>query len=125
MKLIPPVPPEFRVKGPFEFFEALRRLVFWLKIGRNIQKSSVVSAAGTTTALIEDYVIIITGTSTQTVNLPSAEDGKQYIVKNRSTGNVTVTPAGTDTIDGVAASITLTTGQFANLICNGSDWCRL
>lgn len=122
MKLIPPVPPEFRVKGPFEFFELIRKWILRLITHSETLSQSVTSAGGSTTITENDYVIIVTGASTQTLALPAVVSGKEYLIKNKSTGNVTVSPAGADTIGGTAASVVMVTGQFIRLLGNGSDW---
>lgn len=62
-----------------------------------------------------------------TVNLPAiagSQKGRVIWAKNKagSTNNITLTPNGADTIDG-AATLVLTPGQSARLLCSGSgDW---
>lgn len=62
-----------------------------------------------------------------TVNLPAiagSQKGRVIQFKNKvgSTNNLTVNPNGADTIDG-AATLVLTPGQSARLLCSGSgDW---
>ncbi len=62
-----------------------------------------------------------------TVNLPAiagSQKGRVIWAKNKAgtTNNIVLTPNGADTIDG-AASLTLTPGQSAMLLCSGSgDW---
>lgn len=68
---------------------------------------SVVSAAGTTVLDGTDHLVVVTGSTTQTITLPAASLGHMLWLKNRSSGTVTVNRAGSDTIDG-ATSITLT-----------------
>lgn len=72
--------------------------------------------AGNLTILSSDaFVFINTNTAaTRTITLPAASDvtaGRYFIIKDKTgsanTNNITVTPAGADTIDGVAASTTL------------------
>lgn len=84
--------------------------------------ASVASAAGTTVLDATSHVLVITGSTTQAVTLPAAAIGREIIIKNRSTGNVTVTRAGSDTIDGSAASVVLTNGDYMRLIANTTDW---
>jgi hypothetical protein len=71
-----------------------------------------------------DYLLVFTGTNNMTANLPATVAGqaRQIIIKNRSTGTITVNRTGSDTIDG-GTSVTLTTNQSVTLIANGSDWC--
>lgn len=84
---------------------------------------SVVTAAGTTTGAATDDVVVFTGTTTQTYTLPAAVMGRRLIVKNRSTGTVTVNRAGSDTIDG-GTTISLVGGANSSvtLVANGTDW---
>lgn len=90
--------------------------------------TSTATAAGTTTLTISSTRWqIFTGSTTQTCNLPAANVagagfGPEYIIKNESSGNVTVNRAGSDTIFTTASvtSVTLTTGQTLYLTANGS-----
>lgn len=83
---------------------------------------SIVTAAGTTTGASTDGIVVFTGSTTQTYNLPSCTTGKVVIVKNRSTGIVTVARSGSDTIDGGTSSISLSSGDGVILIGNSTDW---
>lgn len=90
--------------------------------------TSTATAAGTTTLTVASRVVqIFTGATTQTVQLPAANVmgagvAVVYVIKNRSSGNVTISRAGTDTIDG-ATSYVLTGGlnQSVTLLSNGVD----
>jgi hypothetical protein len=100
----------------------------FLRQGLIAASTSVTTAAGTTTLTISSTRWqIFTGTTTQTCNLPAANVagagfGPEYIIKNESSGNVTVNRAGSDTIFTTASvtSVTLTTGQTLYLTANGS-----
>lgn len=81
----------------------------------------IVTAAGTTVGTATDHVMVFTGTTTQTYTLPAATNGRTIIIKNRSTGSVTVNRAGADTIDG-GTTIVLTANQWTVLTANGTDW---
>lgn len=72
-------------------------------------------------ATANDYVILVSATAT--VNLPSAAtfDGQIYAIRNVGSGTVTIDPSGTEKIDG-AATKTLTSGQFATIVCDGTQW---
>lgn len=90
--------------------------------------ASTATAAGTTTlTLTSKHLQIFTGTTTQTVQLPAANAGGagigvEFVIKNRSTDNLTVSRAGSDTIEG-ATSIVLTSGQAVTLVSDGaSEW---
>jgi hypothetical protein len=92
--------------------------------GRVVQVRSVVSAAATTGLDSTDDVVVVTGSTTQTITLPAAGAGRRIVIKNRSTGAVTVNRLGGDTIDG-GTTFNLTTNQATTLIANGTDWCRV
>lgn len=94
--------------------------------GLGVGVTSTATAAGTTTLTSgSDMVQVFTGTTTQTVTLPAASvfgagTASLIIIKNRSTGSLTVQRAGTDTID---SSVTVTVAPSAALMLasNGSD----
>jgi hypothetical protein len=87
---------------------------------------STATAAGTTTLVSTSKVVqVFTGSTTQTVQLPAANlSGAglavMYVVKNRSSGTVTLARAGADTIDG-ATTLAITTGNAAMIASNGVD----
>lgn len=86
-----------------------------------VKKTEVTSAAGTTALAATDFFVVVVGSTTETLTLPAAGDGRGLIIKNRSTGIVTVNRAGSDTIDG-GTSITLSSGASVTLIANSTDW---
>jgi hypothetical protein len=88
---------------------------------RKIGVRSVTSAAGTTTLDGTDHLAVCTGSTTQTFTLPAAASGRVLFIKNRSTGNLTVNRAGSDTIDGTT-TVVLTAGQSLQIVANGTDW---
>jgi len=88
---------------------------------RKIGVRSVTSAAGTTTLDGTDHLAVCAGSTTQTFTLPAASTGRVLLIKNRSTGNLTVNRAGSDTIDGTT-SVVLTAGQSLHIVANGTDW---
>jgi hypothetical protein len=98
--------------------------------GLGLGVTSTATAAGTTTlTTASDCVQIFTGTTTQNVTLPAANgfgagQGIVFIIKNRSTGALTVNRAGSDTIEG-ATSLNISSGVTETLISNGvSEWER-
>jgi len=80
-----------------------------------------VSAAYTTDPT--DFVILCeTGTGTYTITLPAAVTKKIYIIKRIGTNTITVTPDGSETIDG-ATSFTLSTQyQTLRIIGHSGAW---
>ena len=90
---------------------------------RTVGVNSIATAAGTTVGAATDHVICFTGSTTQTYTLPACATGRILIIKNRSTGTVTVNRAGSNTIDG-GTTIALLGGanDSITLIGNGTDW---
>jgi len=76
----------------------------------------------TYTVGVNDYLIDITG-NTITVTLPTAVgvNGKNYVIKNRGTGVVTVATTSSQTIDG-ANSKSLNNNDSIEVISDGSNW---
>lgn len=100
------------------------------KQGHGVGVTSTATAAGTTTLTSSSTLVqIFTGTTTQNITLPAANlfgagIGVAFIIKNRSTGALTVNRAGSDTIEG-ATSLTIAAGNSETLISNGSaEWER-
>ena len=71
---------------------------------------------------INDYLIDVTG-NTISVTLPTAVgiNGKNYVIKNRGTGVVTVATTSSQTIDG-ANSKSLNNNDSIEVISDGSNW---
>lgn len=94
---------------------------------RNEVTLTATSAGTLTLTSISNYVQILTGVATHTVQLPAANtkgagNSIRYKIKNLSTGNVTVQRAGADTID-AAASIVLAQYDAVELVSDGvSVW---
>jgi hypothetical protein len=70
----------------------------------------------------DDYLIDITG-NTITVTLPTAVgfSGKNYVIKNRGTGVVTVGTTSSQTIDGSSSKI-LNNNDSIEIVSDGSNW---
>ena len=70
----------------------------------------------------EDYLIDVTG-NTVTVTLPTAVgvNGKNYVIKNRGTGVVTVATTSSQTIDG-ANTKSLNNNDSIEVISDGNNW---
>lgn len=79
------------------------------------QQTSVATAGGTTTLTVtSDQNYLFTGSSTQTARLPVAttlSNGLSFMIRNKSTGAVTVQTSGTNTL------AVLTTGQSGTFTC--------
>jgi len=76
----------------------------------------------TYTVGVNDYLVDITG-NTITVTLPTAigVNGKNYVIKNRGTGVVTVATTSSQTIDG-ANTKSLNNNDSIEIISDGSNW---
>lgn len=97
-------------------------------IGRNNKgvTNDLQARTSSPTIVQMDWINVIdAAAAARTVTLPAANavhNGKMYIFKNKtgSANNVTINPAGADTIDG-SASLVLTAGQFATLVSDGTS----
>ncbi len=70
-------------------------------------------------------VVQCTNSSPITINLPpvSGVAGRQYVIKRTGSANVTIDPAGAETIDFIALTYALTViRQYVVLVSNGSAW---
>jgi hypothetical protein len=84
---------------------------------------SITSSAATDVLGDSDTVVVVTGTTTHTLTLPAAFNGRRVVIKNRSTGAVSVQRAGSDTIDGGTAAVSLVASDSRTFAANGTDWC--
>lgn len=82
---------------------------------------STLSTSANYNATANDYVILVTATATVSLPAASTFDGQIYAIRNTGSGTVTIDPDGTEQIDG-AATKTLTVGQFATIVCDGTQW---
>lgn len=96
--------------------------------GVNVNVETFTTANAPTVTLDDDnYVAIFTNTTGNniTLSLPTAvgRNGRIIVVKVASTGDVTIDPATTETIDGVA-SITINGGGNLSrtIVSNGTNW---
>lgn len=92
--------------------------------------SYTVRTVTTTTSTLtnNDFVTIWTNTSAKTCNLPavaSVQPGRRYIVVNAAAGDVTVDPAGAETIDGAASHTVPATVGRVEFINTGTAWFTL
>jgi hypothetical protein len=84
---------------------------------------STATAAGTLAATVAYNHYVFTGTTTHTLTLMACATNLLVKVKNRSTGNITINRAGSDTItDASTTSIVLTPGDSIELVGNGTVW---
>ena len=93
----------------------------------NLQEgfTSTATAAGTTTLTVaSNYLQYFTGTTTQTVVLPttSIPQGAQYSIVNRSTGAVTVQSSGLNTIVVMAPNTTLLVTALVATPTTAANW---
>ena len=87
--------------------------------------TTTTTAAGTTTLTIAStQVQVFTGSSTETVSLPttSVVAGAQYTIINNSTGVVTVQSSGLNTITAMAASTTATFTAVVATPTTAANW---
>jgi hypothetical protein len=79
--------------------------------------------SGTSTSSVSTAFTVVTSSSSSTQTLPSAANatGRVYTVKNRGTGLVTVSPQGSETIDGKTAAH-LYKNQCISVMSDGTNW---
>lgn len=89
---------------------------------------SIRSFSANTSATINDYVLVYTGSAAVAVTLPDATtcNGRVYWLKNAGTGTpapvMTVNPAASQTIDGVSAWTLDETNEVIRLESDGANW---
>lgn len=83
-------------------------------------------SSSTYNVINSDMVVLMNSSSTRTVNLPVGTRDLQFVIKdgagNASGANITITPFGSQTIDGSATLVISTDYGYARLIFNGSEW---
>lgn len=84
---------------------------------------STTTTSGSTSVSSQYNCYVFTGTNPHSLNLKECVTNTQIIIKNRSLGNVTITPSGSDTIDGSSNFILDGgTNSAITLIGNSTDW---
>jgi len=77
--------------------------------------------------VLTDYTVLVDATSGAiTVNLPSASTAGEVVLNikkiDATSNNVTIDPASTETIDGVATYVLKKQWNSVSLQCNGVSW---
>ncbi len=86
----------------------------------------VVSASPLIGLSSSDCVLVVTGAGASSVGLPGPVAGRIYIVKNRSSGLITLGPlSGTATIDGNATLTIASTSGVAQVVSDGTNWFKI
>ena len=69
-------------------------------------------------------MLLVNSSTAFSVNLPdcSAVEGRTYVIKSINTGAVTITPVGTQKIDGAATKTIAVKYSSMNLLCASSNW---
>lgn len=78
----------------------------------------------TYTITTSDHTIVCNSSSAFTLSLPSissASTGRQYIIKNKNTGQITLTASGSETIDG-SVSVYLNQYESLTIVSDGTVW---
>jgi hypothetical protein len=88
--------------------------------------TSAVDTFTTSPKTLTDTQFIVIGNmaTTLVVNLPTAVGikGKIYIVKNIGAGDISLTPDGTETIDGVNAAVTVEQYGSVTVASDNANW---
>lgn len=88
----------------------------------------VTAAGAITVSLSTDYVILVNKTigAATTVNLPAGQNGLTFLIKDKkgdaNTNNITIVPAGSDTIQGSANYVMNVNSQAVWLVYNAGVW---
>lgn len=74
-----------------------------------------------------DMIILVDTSAARSITLPSATSGRILIIKDKtgsaSTNNITITRAGSESIEGVAANYVFATDWgYLTLVCDGTNW---
>ena len=99
----------------------------WLDV-RGSVAATIRTFTASTTAAFKDENMIFTGTSASTLTLPDATTctGRTYWIKNASTTlptpALTITPAGSQTIEGGTTYLVDEPYEVARITSNGSNW---
>ncbi len=81
----------------------------------------VVTKSANYTAASSDYAIMCSATLTLSLPASASSTGRSYAVRNTGAGTVTIDPNSTEQIDGAATKV-LAAGQFATIVCDGTQW---
>lgn len=89
-----------------------------------VAKSSAAISAKTAGYTISDLDHVVTCNGTFTVSLPPVAEvvGREFIVRNISSGTITIARNSTETIDGVSANPQLTGHGIMTVVSDGSNW---
>lgn len=82
---------------------------------------AISTKTGAYTATASDEVLLCNGTFTLTLPAAASNTRRRYSVRNTGAGTVTIDPNAAELING-AATLALTGGQFATIVCDGSAW---
>lgn len=86
---------------------------------------TITSKSTTYTALISDYIIkgdTTGGAFVMTLFTAVGNTGKELIIKNMGTSNLTIDGSGTETIDGALTKILTNKYAAVNIISDGAGW---
>ena len=95
----------------------------WVPISNQDHKITTITATPDDVELVDD--IILSNIATASVlNLPSASgiSGRRYIIKNINVGTCTVTPDGSETIDGAASYALSSQYDVVTIVSDGTNW---
>ncbi|MBP2230826.1 hypothetical protein J2847_004135 [Azospirillum agricola] len=107
-------------------YDASGAVVRWVRPSSlgGLRFAGVVTKASAYTVTTADAGVLILASGTWTLALPaaaSAGNGFSILLKNTSSGTITVDPAGSETVNG-SATIAVPHGASAILVCDGAGW---
>lgn len=113
------------IEDPKSVAQEMKRLGAF-RISRLFLTPKAISASYTLSPEEDRLVLVTTSTSTITLTLPlaSSADAVEYIIKkvDSGTGQVDVTRAGSDTIDGATSVTLLSQYQVLRIASDGTSW---
>ena len=115
------------VDGSFRFLESTGELTFEKRVAGVWEtyfvgaKPVLVESIAINTSAVYDRIYICTSAITVTLPVPTAHE--KLTIKNMSGGEVTLARNGTESIDGVASNLVMSSvNESLTLVSNGTNW---
>lgn len=93
---------------------------FFNNLPKNNEKALVVKTEAYLLT-VNDHVVVCSGSWSATLPTAAGIAGQEFIIQNSGTGTITVTPDGSETING-AATQTLNQWESLTIVSDGTNW---